>query len=440
MNLIKYGEKFFDELEIQKIAKKAISASVELNQISSASEQNIARSVIRGVKDGKVGLYLVDSWDDSLIKEGIDKAYKLSKLNNVDRDWPGFPAGTVSKSADEFDPPAADIFVGAMADTLKMVRQKNPRAMVVGGESGAQWLHTEIINSHGTDVVQSDFSNYMILVMLGRQGTSVTPSIFDMELAKSGDIGVQGMVDRCLKKMELAMTVKNADTGESPMIFEPFALAELLQFAMLPAFSGERKYKGTSMLSGKEGEKIVSDMISIYDDPHNERLPTSMVADDEGVPLRKNALVENGVMKGYLWNHYWARRAGVESTGNGVRSFRTGAVSIGAHNIVVAPGKRTIDELISDMEDGYVVSSLQGAHSSNPDTGDFAVVANPAYRVEDGQITGSSVFMISGNIYGLLSNVVEVAAELRPVYMGPMGRGLYPAIEFENVKVAKVSR
>ena len=163
-----------------------------------------------------------------------------------------------------------------------------------------------------------------------------------------------------------------------------------------------------------------------------------VIADDEGVATRVNTLIENGVFRGFLWNNYWAHKAGLESTGNGTRSFRSGAMGIGAHNMVLREGSRRIEDLIGAVDYGYLVSSFQGAHSSNPDTGSISVVANPAFVIEDGEVSGSTVFMLSGNIYDLMGRVSEVSREIRPVFM--MGRGLYPHVMVEDVGIAPVSR
>ncbi|RLF88882.1 TldD/PmbA family protein, partial [Thermococci archaeon] len=87
-----------------------------------------------------------------------------------------------------------------------------------------------------------------------------------------------------------------------------------------------------------------------------------------------------------------------------------------------------------EIKHGYFVDGVQGAHSSNPDNGNFAVTANPAYLIEDGEIVGSSVFLIAGNIYELLKQATEVSKEQRA--LPAMYTVITPYIKFENVKIA----
>ncbi len=440
MNLIREGEKYFDEVEIEIVRRREVSAKAELNQISSATTSDLGMAVVRGVVDKRVGISIVDSDDERRILAGIERAYKIAKLNDRDDSWPGFPSGQsyASKPRADVDGKDADYFVNRLTVVLKEISERKPDAIVVGAEMGSIAWNSRVMNSNGIDVDQGDSLRVFALVLMGRYGDVVTPSIFDMDVKKADDIDEDRVISSCLEKVEFARNVKRADAQEAEVILEPFALAEILQFAMYPSFSGERKVKGTSMLSGKEGERIVSEEISIVDDPFHEMAISRIIADDEGVATRVNTLIDRGVFRGFLWNHYWASMEGRESTGNGTRSFRTGSVGIGAHNMVVKPGNVALEDMVSEVRHGYLVSSFQGAHSSNPDTGSISVVANPAFVIEDGEIMGSTVFMLAGNIYDLMGKISRVSSEIRPVFM--MGRGLYPHVLAEDVKIAPVSR
>jgi len=99
--------------------------------------------------------------------------------------------------------------------------------------------------------------------------------------------------------------------------------------------------------------------------------------------------------------------------------------------LVVSPGKREIADIISEIKHGYLVRDVQGAHSANPESGDFSIVGNPALLIDDGELTGAiDGLMVAGNVYELLSNAVEVAK--KPRYLeGTIG----PEIVFKDVQV-----
>jgi PmbA protein len=105
--------------------------------------------------------------------------------------------------------------------------------------------------------------------------------------------------------------------------------------------------------------------------------------------------------------------------------------SIEATNFRINPGDLTQDELLSEMHDGLLIYYLQGAHSSNPVSGEFSVVATPAWKVEKGEVSHSTRgVMLAGNIFEVLKTVNKVANNERKI-----GMLIAPWIQVENVRV-----
>ncbi len=443
MNLINYGEKFFDELEIAKYKRKEVSVEVELNQISMSSTGDRAVTVIRGIKDKKLGIFIVDSDDEGEIKKGIEQAAKNAMANEKDEKWEGLPGEQKYNAPNieinyEIKNASPDFFVNLLNEAIKDVRARDERAMVAGGAAGSSWLEMRISNSHGIDIMQEFGSTFMYLYVAGRAGNSVTPGIMDFDVRRDMQLDKDFVVSSILEKLKYAYNTKKSDKNVGNVVMEPLALAELLYFTLIPAISGERKVKNTTPLSDKVGQKVLDEKITIYDDPWHPMSTNPIIADDEGVAARVNKIFENGVFNGFLWDNYWGNISGYGSTGNGTRNLSTGGIGIGVHNLVIEGGKKSKEELMEDMEDGFLISGFQGAHSSNPDTGDFSVVANPAFKIENGKIVGSTVFMLSGNVYSLLGNVADISREQRKIVV--MGNGVIPHMLFENLKIAPVSR
>ena len=443
MNLIRYGERFFDELEIAIYKKKNVGVDVELNQVALSLSSERTVTVIRGIKDKRIGIYIVDSDDENEIKDGIEIAAKNARTNERDDKWESLPGEQKYANVEialDYDVKSLspDFFVNLANEAMKEINERDRHAMVAGGSAGSQWSENRIMNSHGIDVLQEFGGTFFYLFAVGRKDNIVTPGIVEFEVRRDSNLTKDFVVDSILEKLKYAYTVKSADRMEGDILLEPLALAELIFFALLPAVNGEKKVKNTTPLGDKIGEKVFSDKITIYDDPWHPLSINPVIADDEGVAARKNILFDRGIFKGFLWNSYWGNISGEGSTGNGTRSLSTGGVGIGAHNLVIEKGFRKKEDIISGLKDGFLISSFQGAHSSNPDTGDFSVVANPAFKIENGEIMGSTVFMMSGNIYELLRNVEEVSDSERKIVM--MGNGVYPDILFKNVKIAPVSK
>lgn len=435
-NLIRFGEKFFDELEIAIYKNRDASVNIELNEVSTSALRERVVTVVRGVKDKKLGVSIVDTADEEKIKESIERAYKMAKLNKPDEKWISLPEPgkyrkprKVDKELKEVSP---DYFVELARKGIELAREEG--IVVAGGGGGAEWRESLIINSHGINVSQEGGGAFFYIELVGMKEGRVTPGIFDFDAKLSLNLNVEEVIRKALQKVKWAFNVEKSKTEEAKVILEPEAISSLLTYALFPAFSGEKLVKGTTPLASKVNESISNELLTIYDDPLHELSINPVIADDEGVPTRKNVLVEKGIFNGFIWDNYWAKLQGLESTGNAKRSLNTGGISIGFHNVIIEKGKKSLEDLVGEIDHGYLVDGFQGAHSSNPDNGNFAVVANPAFLIKDGEVTGSTVFMMSGNIYELLPTLYEVSKEQRVLPFG--GSMVVPAMAFENVRIA----
>ncbi len=143
----------------------------------------------------------------------------------------------------------------------------------------------------------------------------------------------------------------------------------------------------------------------------------------EGVPRQKTPIIDKGVLRSFLYNNYWASLEGRESTGNAGRGG--GGLSLPPYgtipnisptNIQLKAGTFTEEELLEEVKNGYYVRSVQGAHQSNPETGEFSVALAPAWRIQKGKITHAvKGVMIAGNAYDMLKKISALGKETRQV-------------------------
>ncbi|AEC51066.1 hypothetical protein PNA2_0149 [Pyrococcus sp. NA2] len=436
--LIRYGEKFFDELEIVVYRSRDVSLNVELNEISLGSTRRSVMTIVRGIKDKRMGISIVDSDAKEDIRRAIEDAAKVAKLNNPDENWKSLPEPGKYREkprvSEELREVSTDTLVEMVTRGIKLAREEDPNVTVAGGSAGSSWVEVNIVNSQGVNISQEFGYAHVFFEFVGKKEGVVTPGIFEFDAKDSLDLDIEGTVKRGLEQVKWAYKVKEAKNEEATVIFGPWAISGLLYYALFPAFSGERLIKKTTPLADKIGEKIASDVITLYDDTFHELSIAKAIADGEGVPTRKTMIIENGVFKGFIWDNYWAKVYGTESTGHGQRDWRGGGINIGLNSAVIEGGKRSKEEIIGEIKHGYLVEGVQGAHSSNPDNGNFAVTANPAYLIEDGEIVGSTVFLIAGNIYELLKQASEVSKEQRAI--PAMFTTITPYIKFENVRIA----
>ena len=137
-----------------------------------------------------------------------------------------------------------------------------------------------------------------------------------------------------------------------------------------------------------------------------------MAFDGEGVASRRNNVIENGVLKGFLYDSYTAGKDGRMSTGNAVRLGYSDVPRLGLRNLIVS------SEHAFDLEaetKGMLVNGFIGAHTANPISGDFSVEARNSFFVAPNEEPRPiSSMMLAGNIFDLLKDM-DVGIDVRAV-------------------------
>src|SRR5688572_32423538 len=117
----------------------------------------------------------------------------------------------------------------------------------------------------------------------------------------------------------LKLGAVDAPAGTMTVVLGPGWPGILLHEAVGHGLEGDFNRKGTSAFSGRLGLKVASEKVTVVDDGTIANRRGSLNVDDEGVPTRRNVLIENGILRGYMQDRLNARLTGQEPTGNGRR-------------------------------------------------------------------------------------------------------------------------
>ena len=201
------------------------------------------------------------------------------------------------------------------------------------------------------------------------------------------------------------------DSGCYRVLLKPYAMSDLLS-AFAPMFSADQAQKGCSLLAGKEGQVIASDIVTLWDDPFDPVAPRAF--DGEGTPCKKKTIIEHGVLKTLLHNLKTAKKAGVESTGNASRGSAASAVGVAPTVFRIEPGKLGYEELLKELGDGLVISELEGIHAGvDAVSGDFSL-KTAGFLVKDGAIVRPvSNITVAGNFVAMMKDAIAVGNDLR---------------------------
>jgi PmbA protein len=220
------------------------------------------------------------------------------------------------------------------------------------------------------------------------------------------------VADVVIQQLELAKNQASVPTKQLPVIFTPRGVASALIPSLMMAFNGKTVLEGASPIGKRLGKQVFDPKLWLWDDPTIAYRPHSRPCDDEGIPSQRTPLIEQGKVANFLYDLQTAALAGTRSTGN---SSRGGGLPAPAPStFIIAPGKTTLDEMVSDIKEGLVIEQLMGAEQGNILGGDFSGNVLLGYKVDSGQIVGRvKDTMVSGNVYQVLKEVTAVGSETR---------------------------
>ena len=192
-----------------------------------------------------------------------------------------------------------------------------------------------------------------------------------------------------------ALNPRKGPTKKMPVVFDRRAAGGLIG-SLAGAISGTSVARGTTFLKDKMAQQIFAPHITIVDDPFMQRGQRSHPFDAEGVTPQKRNIVDKGVLTGWLLDTASARQLKLKTTGNASRSASS-PPSPRPSNFYMQAGKKTVDELIADIEEGFFVTQLMGS-GANMVTGDYSRGAR-GFWIEKGKIAYPVAEMtIAGNL------------------------------------------
>jgi PmbA protein len=213
-----------------------------------------------------------------------------------------------------------------------------------------------------------------------------------------------------------------------PIVLDRTVAASFLD-SIFDAASGDAIYRQSSFLCGKLGEQVAGPNVTIIDDGIMPGGFGTRPFDGEGVPTRRTAVVENGVLKSYLLNTYTARKLGLKTTGNASRGL-AGNPGIGSGNFFLQPGERTPQQIIGDIKQGLLVTEFLG-FGVNLVTGDYSRGASGLW-IENGELTYPvEEVTVAGNLKDMLNGIAEIGNDLEF-----RGSTACPTLRIEGMTIA----
>jgi TldD protein len=194
------------------------------------------------------------------------------------------------------------------------------------------------------------------------------------------------MADEAVRQALVNLEAVAAPAGTMAVVLGPGWPGVLLHEAVGHGLEGDFNRKGTSAFSGRMGEKVAADCVTVVDDGTIARRRGSLTVDDEGTPTRRNVLIENGVLKGYMQDKLNAGLMRAAPTGNGRRESFAHLPMPRMTNTFMLPGEYAPEEIISSVDRGLYAVNFAGGQVDIT-SGRFVFSASEAYLIEKGRVT-----------------------------------------------------
>jgi TldD protein len=210
----------------------------------------------------------------------------------------------------------------------------------------------------------------------------------------------------------MMLSAGRAPAGPMPVVLSSRAGGTMVHEAVGHGLEADLAQAGMSVYSGKLGEQVASTLVTVLDDATIPYARGTFPFDDEGTPGEKSVLVENGILKGYLYDRLTAMKDGCVSTGNGRRESYQQKPIVRMSNTLIAPGVTPPEDIIRSVGKGLFVEKMGGGQV-NTVNGEFVFEVSEGYLIENG-VVGAPVrgATLTGNGPDVLKRIVMVGSDL----------------------------
>lgn len=424
-----------------QLAEAYLSSTKELNiDVREGRVETMKLAEDRGLglrvfRDGRAGF----SFSTDLSPRGVEEAARqaLANCGKAGEDpyhclpppVPSYPR------LDIYDPVIRETTVERKIEMAKSMeaaaRAYDPRVKIIESSTYQDGeVEVAVVNSLGVSLTyRGAYCGVYLALAAGEGEDSQTGFALDFSL-RFHSLHPEEVGREAARRAVRMLGASTVATRRVAAVLDPYVATGFLGL-LGPALTGEAVQKGRSLFAGKVGERVASEQVTIIDDGALPGGIASAPFDGEGVPTSRTVLVEDGTLKGYLYNTYTAAKDGVQSTGNGVRSSFKGTPEVGVTNFFIQAGGTPAGDLIREVTQGIYITEVLGMHTANPISGDFSVGV-AGILIENGEFTRPVRGMaMGGNIIDFLARVDAVGDDLQ--FFG--GRGA-PTVRVADMTVS----
>ncbi|MDD2510233.1 MAG: TldD/PmbA family protein [Syntrophomonas sp.] len=390
---------------------------------------------LRLLNAGRRAFVYTADLSEAAIQQAVNDAVDICRYTPAD-EWNSFPEGPYRYSSLElYD---ENIPASCLEEKIEMAqaaeeaaRRSDKRVKLIEKSGYEEGEYTSLLmNSHGLYAVGKANYALLYLSLVAREDDESQSGFSMMIKRKIRGLEPEVVGQEAALRAVRGLKSRRIDSTSLPCIIEPYIMARFLGL-IAHLLSAEAVQKGKSLLVGKLGERVASGVLSITDDATLAEGLGSFPFDGEGVPGRKTPAIKNGVLMTYLYDHYSACKAGVESTGHGQRASFRHLPAVGSSNFILEAGEESPEQMIAGVDKGLYITEIMGLHTANPVSGDFSLGA-AGLLIEKGCLSYPvRGITIGGNLVDFLQSIDAVGNDLRF-----FGARAAPSVRLSSLSVA----
>lgn len=422
MSLMDKAKEIYEDIKKSDIGQIEIYMSESREEELSVRENALDKFIfpkssgvgLRIIKDGRVGMSFSEKADS--VKELLNDALISMRYASPEVKYNVFIENDkvdIGKTYETIDKGLENISINDLKERAfeieKSLYALDSKIVNVPSAGLSRYRFTKcVINSNGICKEEKKLGIIYFAEVIAKDKDLVKTS-YDAYNARNYDFNLQSFTKSIVDDALSKLYSKPIRGGKYKTIFSNDAMRALVS-SYLGLFSSESVQKKISLLQDKKGKKIASDIVNILDSPMMENGLGNTNFDGEGASTKEITLVEDGILRGFLYNNYTAKKDNTVTTAHAARGSYKSPVGISCHNFILKEGKYSKEDLIKEIKDGVFVSDITGTHAGvNAISGDFSLQAE-GIKVENGSLSyTASPFIVSGNILELLSSIEMIA-------------------------------
>lgn len=421
--------------ELFVMKSKQLEVQIKDDVIDELQQSDSQGVGIRVIKDRRQGFAFSSDFSSTALDKMVSQAIINSTYNDPDEALALPELSAAYPQMELFDWQRGDLTledkIQLASDTAKFALQYDSQVTNIE-RAGYEEGESQIWLANSNHVLLQEKSSYCGLYCLAMgsnqqeqqsgYGADLHIAINQLSPQRVGEMAGMRAV-RLLGATQVASQVTD-------LVLEPAIAAKILGL-ISQCFSGSAVQKGKSFLAGQLEQPVASHQVNLIDDGTRTGQLGSASFDGEGVATSRTVLIEDGILKHYLYDTLSANKDQTVSTGNGVRGSYQGTPYVGTTNYYLDNGSCTTEELLQSVQEGLYVTEILGAHTANPISGDFSFGASGIW-IKQGQLAQPvRGLTIAGNFQTLLQKIDAVADDL--TFFGSKGA---PTIKISQISIS----